>query len=298
MWRNGFLNPKHEKGYWRAIVGFVIPVLFFFSVFQIYPLSKNIWLSFTNIAGRFTLGNFYRTLSSQSFWQSTWITVEFSLISVSIEMFIGFTFALLLNQEFHGRKAVRTIFLIPWALPTAIMATGWKFLLQHSYGPIPWILYWLHLVKEPPYFLSLPKTAFISLIMADVWKTVPFCALLLLAGLQAIPKDLYEAMDVDGAGWFFKLRRLTIPLMLPAIIVTLMFRFLQAFGVFDLIWVLTNGGPGNATMALSPFIYQQTFNWLDIRNGAATAVMTALYILAIVMAVWVTRSYIGRRYTR
>ncbi len=290
------LNPKHEKGYWWAIVGFVVPVLFFFTVFQIYPLSKNVWLSLTNIAGRLTLGNFYRTLSSQSFWQSTWITVEFSLISVSIEMFIGFIFALLLNQEFRGRKAVRTIFLIPWALPTAIMATGWKFLLQHSYGPIPWILYWLHFVKEPPYFLSLPKNAFISIVMADVWKTVPFCALLLLAGLQAIPKDLYEAMDVDGASWFFKLRRLTIPLMLPAIIVTLIFRFLQAFGVFDLIWVLTNGGPGNATMALSPFIYQQTFNWLDIRNGAATAVMTALYILAIVAAMWVTRSYIGRRY--
>ncbi len=290
--------PKHEKGYWRAVFGFVSPVVVFFTIFQIYPLMKNVWLSFTTIKGGFTLNNYYQILTSQSFWQSTWITVSFSLISVSIEMFIGFIFALLLNQEFRGRKALRTVFLIPWALPTAIMATGWKFLLQHSYGPFPWLLYWLHLVKAPPYFLSTPNLAFISIIMADAWKTVPFCALLLLAGLQAIPKDLYEAMQVDGAGWFFQLRKLTVPLMIPAIVVTLMFRFLQAFGVFDLIWVLTNGGPGNATMALSPFIYQQTFNWLDVRSGAATSVMMAIYILVLVVVVWTTRSYIGRRYTQ
>ncbi len=290
--------PKHEKGYWRAIFGFVAPVIAFFTIFQIYPLMKNVWLSFTTIKGGITLINYYQILTSQSFWQSTWITVSFSLISVSIEMIIGFIFALLLNQEFHGRKALRTVFLIPWALPTAIMAVGWKFLLQHSYGPFPWLLYWFHLVKTPPYFLSTPNLAFISIIMADAWKTVPFCALLLLAGLQAIPKDLYEAMQVDGAGWFFQLRKLTIPLMIPAIVVTLMFRFLQAFGVFDLIWVLTNGGPGNATMALSPFIYQQTFNWLDVRSGAATSVMMSIYILTFVVVIWITRSYIGRRYAQ
>ncbi|WP_081895108.1 carbohydrate ABC transporter permease [Mesoaciditoga lauensis] len=292
------LIPKHEKGYWRAIIGFVSPVVIFFTIFQIYPLLKNVWLSFTSVSGGFTLNSYSQVLTSQSFWQSTWITVSFSLISVSIEMFVGFIFALLLNQEFRGRKALRTIFLIPWALPTAIMATGWKFLLQHSYGPIPWLLYWLHLTSTPPYFLSTPKLAFISIIMADAWKTVPFCALLLLAGLQAIPQDLYEAMQVDGAGWFFQLRKLTIPLMIPAIVVTLMFRFLQAFGVFDLIWVLTNGGPGNATMALSPYIYQQTFNWLDVRAGAATSVMMAIYILILVVVVWLTRSYIGRRYAQ
>jgi len=290
------VNPKHEKGYLLALIGFVSPIVVFFTIFQIYPLIKNVWFSFTNIHNNFTLNNFYAILTGSSFWQSTWITVKFSLISVSFEMVIGFIFALLLNQEFHGRKAVRTIFLIPWALPTAIMATGWKFMLQHSYGPIPWILYWLHITQSPPYFLSMPKMAFASIIMADIWKTVPFCALLLLAGLQAIPRDLYEAMEVDGAGWFFKLRKLTFPLMLPAITVTLTFRFLQAFGVFDLIWVLTNGGPGNATMALSPFIYQQTFNWLDVRAGAATAVITSIYIIGLVVVIWITRSYVGRRY--
>jgi len=290
------INPRHEKGYYVAVIGFVIPIVIFFTVFQIYPLLKNVQLSFSNIKNSPTLNNFKVILFGRSFWQSTWITVRFSLISVSLEMSIGFIFALLLNQSFRGRKAVRTIFLIPWALPTAIMAVGWKFLLQHSYGPIPWILYWLHIVKSPPYFLSMPRMAFASIIIADVWKTVPFCALLLLAGLQAIPKDLYEAMEVDGAGWFFKLRRLTLPLMLPAITVTFTFRFLQAFGVFDLIWVLTGGGPGNATMALSPFIYQQTFNWLNIRSGAATAVMTSIYIMGLVIVVWLTRRHVGRRY--
>lgn len=289
---------RYSKGYWKAILGFVAPVIIVFIFLQVYPLFKNLWFSFTNAKGSLTFNNFGYILTGQSFWQSTWITVKFSFVSVSIEMFIGFIFALLLNEKFHGRKAVRTIFLIPWALPTAIMAVGWKFLLQHSYGPIPWMLYWIHAFKAPPYFLSTPNLALVSIIMADVWKTVPFCALLLLAGLQAIPKDLYEAMKVDGAGWFFQLRKLTLPLMVPAIVVTLMFRFLQAFGVFDLIWVLTNGGPGNATMALSPFIYQQTFGWLEIRSGAATAVMTTVYILAILIVIWLTRKSIGRRYAQ
>lgn len=291
------ITEAHERGYLRSVIFFSLPVLAFFVVFQVYPPIQNIWLAFTDSNGQATLNNFYQTISA-GFWQSTRITFEFAIFSVMIEMFIGFLFALMLNQKFRGRKFVRTIFLIPWALPTAIMAVGWKFLLQNTYGPIPWILYWLHLTPSVPYFLVQPNLVMVSIIMADVWKTVPFCALLLLAGLQAIPEELYEAMDVDGANWWTKLTRLTLPLMVPAIIVTLMFRFLQAFGVFDLIWVLTQGGPGNASMALSPLMYQETFGWVEPNVGASTAVLTMFYMIGLIIIIWTTRVYIGRRYAQ
>ena len=275
---------------------FIFPTIVLISIFKLYPLIQNIIFAFTTDNGAFTTRYIVDTLNDPAFWNSSWITIKFSLIAVSLEMVIGFTFALLLNAKFHGRKIMRTVFLIPWALPTAIMAVGWKFLFQQTYGPIPWILYWLKFTKAPPYFLTNPRMSFVAIIIADVWKTVPFVALLVLAGLQAIPKELYESMDIDGASNFGKLQHLTIPLLIPTFIVTLMFRFLESFGVFDLIWVLTQGGPGNATMALSPYIYKETFMWMEIHGGAATATFTALYIFIIILLLQYIRKSLKRRY--
>ncbi len=282
--------------YIKYLFLFLSPAIILIAIFKLYPLIQNIIYALVNDDGHFTFRYFTETFHDPAFWNSSWITIKFAVITVFFEMVIGFIFALLLNAKFHGRKIMRTIFLIPWALPTAIMAVGWKFLFQQSYGPIPWILYWLHLAKSPPYFLTDPKMSFVAIVIADVWKTVPFVALLILAGLQAIPHELYESMDIDGATGWGKLIYLTIPLLIPTFIVTLMFRFLEAFGVFDLIWVLTQGGPGNATMALSPYIYKKTFMWMEIHGGAATATFTALYIIVIILLIQYIRNTLKRRY--
>jgi len=282
--------------YIKYLILFLSPAIILILIFKLYPLIQNIIYAITTDDGNLTLRYIRETFFDPAFWNSSWITIKFSLITVSLEMIIGFIFALLLHAKFHGRKIMRTIFLIPWALPTAIMAVGWKFLFQRSYGPIPWIIHWLGLAKSPPYFLTDPKMSFVAIVIADVWKTVPFVALLVLAGLQAIPNELYESMDIDGATNWGKLIHLTIPLLIPTFIVTLMFRFLEAFGVFDLIWVLTQGGPGNATMALSPYIYKKTFMWMEIHGGAATATFTAIYILIIILLIQYTRNILRRRY--
>ncbi len=282
--------------YIKYLFIFLSPAIILIAIFKLYPLIQNIIYAIVNDEGHLTLRYLNETLHDPAFWNSSWITIKFAVITVFFEMIIGFVFALLLNAKFVGRKVMRTIFLIPWALPTAIMAVGWKFLFQQSYGPIPWILYWLKLAKSPPYFLTNPKMSFVAIVIADVWKTVPFVALLILAGLQAIPHELYESMDIDGASGWGKLIYLTIPLLIPTFIVTLMFRFLEAFGVFDLIWVLTQGGPGNATMALSPYIYKKTFMWMEIHGGAATATFTALYIVIIILLIQYIRNTLKRRY--
>ncbi len=282
--------------YIKYLFLFLSPAIILILIFKVYPLVQNLIYAIVNDDGHLTFRYFNETLHDPAFWNSSWITIKFAFITVSLEMIIGFIFALLLNAKFHGRKVMRTIFLIPWALPTAIMAVGWKFLFQQSYGPIPWLLYWLKFTKSPPYFLTDPKMSFVAIVIADVWKTVPFVALLILAGLQAIPEELYESMDIDGASGWGKLIYLTIPLLIPTFIVTLMFRFLEAFGVFDLIWVLTQGGPGNATMALSPYIYKKIFMWMEIHGGAATATFTALYIIVIILLIQYIRTTLKRRY--
>jgi len=271
---------------------FVLPAAILFGVFRVFPLFKNIQLSFQVGAG-YGLRNYQRVFSDPLLWSSTVRTLVFALSSTAIEMIIGFAFALILNQKFFGRRALRTIFLIPWVIPVSVMAVGWKFLLQHSYGPIPWIINWLGITETVPYFLVTPKMAFTSLIIADVWQTTPFCALLLLAGLQNIPSQLYEAASIDGAGGLQKFWRITLPLVVPSAIVALMFRFLRAFAIFSLPWVLTQGGPGGATTTLSIGIFRKAMRYLQLREGAAMAVVMVLYVIAILLAIALTRRKLG-----
>jgi len=275
---------------------FLAPAMAIFLLLSVYPLLRTLQLSLQGARGGYTLKNFINVLTAPDLWETSRITVLFAIISTVLEMLIGFAFALVLNQRFVGRRALRTIFLIPWVIPTAIMAVGWKFILQHSYGPFPWILYWLGITKEVSYFLVMPKAAFISLIIADVWKTVPFCALLLLAGLQMIPKQLYEAADIDGAGSIQKFILVTLPLMIPTIMVTLMFRFLQAFGIFDLVWVLTGGGPGDSTLTLSVGIYREALRYINIGGGSAMAVVMAIYVVGILAVIRIMRKHLGKIY--
>jgi multiple sugar transport system permease protein len=215
------------------------------------------------------------------FWQDTWQTLRFSAASVGLEMLLGLAMALLLHQPLRGRGTLRTISLLPWALPTTVMALGWRWIFNDPYGPINQLSNRLGLGSIP--FLSNPAITWMAAVWADTWKTTPFVALLLLAGLQTIPSDLYEAAALEGAGPWQSLRRITLPLLSPYLLIALLFRLAQALGVFDLIQVLTGGGPAGSTESLALYAYLNAMRFLDF-GYSATVMLGSFAVLLMVAA--------------
>lgn len=225
------------------------------------------------------LENYNRLLGDGRFWQTLLNTSVFTVISVAFELILGLAIALLLNQPFRGRGLARTIALLPWALPTAVIALGWTWIFNDQYGVWNDILLRLGLIQTGINWLGDPGLAMAAAIAADVWKTTPFISILLLAGLQSIPADLYEAHKLDGATPWQSLRFITLPLLLPQILIALLFRFAEAFGVFDLIQVMTGGGPAGATEMVSLYIYATVMRYLDFGYGSALIVVTFLLLV-------------------
>jgi multiple sugar transport system permease protein len=211
-------------------------------------------------------------------------TVLFSFVSVSIEMALGLLFALLLNESFRGRGAVRAISLIPWALPTAVMAMSWKWIFNDQYGISNDLLARFGLIDQGIAWLGGTGTAFAALVVADVWKTTPFVTLILLAGLQSIPADLYEAISVDGAGRWRRFWWITLPLLRPAMALALVFRLIQALGVFDLVRVMTDGGPAASTRTVALYVQDNVYRYDKVAYGSALTVVFALGVFAIALA--------------
>jgi multiple sugar transport system permease protein len=196
-------------------------------------------------------------------------TLAFAAASVALELALGLAFALLLHRAFPLRGPVRAAALVPWALPTAVMAMSWRWIFNDTYGIANDLAIRLGLLDQGIAWLGRPGTAFAALVVADVWKTAPFVTILILAGLQSIPEDLYEALSLDGAGPVRRFRMITLPLLRPALALAVVFRLIQALGVFDLAWVLTGGGPADATRTVALYIYDQQFRYLDTGYGAA-----------------------------
>ncbi len=191
------------------------------------------------------LAQWQRLLQDGRFWQDAFQTLRFGLCSVGLELVLGLAVALLLNQPLRGRTLLRTVSLLPWALPTTVMALGWRWIFNDPFGPINLLLAQVGLPTVS--FLGDPAITWLSMVWADTWKTTPFVALLLLAGLQTVPADLYEAAALEGANRWQSLRRITLPLLSPYILIAVLFRLAQALGVFDLVQVLTAGGPAGST---------------------------------------------------
>lgn len=210
-------------------------------------------------------------------------TLLFSGISVALEMFLGLVAALALNAQRRGAGTTRALALLPWALPTAVMAAAWRLILNDSYGILNRLLMEVHLLDAPVAWLATPWDAFLSIILADVWKTTPFVALLLLAGLKTIPSELYEAFRLEGGGPVACFFRITLPLLRPYILLALVFRLIYALGIFELVWVMTGGGPANATQVLAVYIYDQVFRYLNLGYGSALTIFMALLLLAMVV---------------
>lgn len=270
----------------------LFPALLILGLVFIYPIARAFWLSwFTENLGTQLkpelayFGNYQRMLGDGRFWQSLFNTSVFTAISVGLELVFGLGIALVLNKSFFGRGVVRTIAIIPWALPTAIMGLAWAWIFNDQYGVVNDILSRLGLIDTGINWLGTPALAMTALIVADVWKTTPFISIILLAGLQSISQDLYEAHAMDGASPWQSFSQITLPLLMPQILIALLFRFAQSFGVFDLVQVMTGGGPAGSTETVSIYIYSTVMRYLDFGYGAALVVVT---FLLLILAVGIT----------
>jgi trehalose/maltose transport system permease protein len=271
----------------------LLPALAAVGFVAIYPLGKTIYQSFTNqefLAGieptRWVgLENYRELWHDEIFRDSVVTTVKFTLITVAFEFVLGLVIALVVNSSFKGRGAMRAVMLVPWAIPTVVAAQMWKWMFDDVFGVVNDLGVKLHLLDHSRAWISEPSTALASVCAVDIWKTTPFVALLLLAGLQVIPRDLYEAADVDGAGKLQQFWRITLPLLRPAILVTLIFRTLDALRVFDIFYVFFGNRPDTQTMA----IYDQSTIVGDGHVGYGAAISVAIFlIISLFVVIYVT----------
>lgn len=267
------------------------PALLLLLLVFAYPILRAFWQSlFTQNLGTelqpvFSgLANYGRMAGDGRFWQSLTNSLVFTVVSVVIELILGMGIALVLNTAFRGRGVVRTIAILPWALPTALIALAWTWIFNDQFGVVNDILIKLGLIQAGINWLGDPTLAMVALIVADVWKATPFISILLLAGLQSIPSDLYEAYAIDGATPWQSFRQITLPLLMPQILIAALFRIAQSFGIFDLVAVMTGGGPAGATEMVSIYVYSTVMRYLDFGYGAALVVIT---FLVLIVSVWV-----------
>ena len=280
------IQSQEQRTGWLMLTPAVLLLLLVFA----YPILRSFWLSVftqnlgTQLSPVFSgLNNYVRMVGDGRFWQSLWNTTIFTSVSVSLELIFGMAIALILNPAYKGRALVRTVALLPWALPTALLGLAWTWIFNDQFGVWNDILMRLGIIQTGVNWLGEPLTAMMAVIAADVWKTTPFISILLLAGLQSISEDLYEAHAIDGATPWQSFTQITLPLLIPQILIVLLFRFAGAFGVFDLIQVMTGGGPGGATEVVSLYIYATVMRYLDFGYGAALVVVTFLFLVTIVL---------------
>jgi multiple sugar transport system permease protein len=268
----------------KSHIFFLAPAILIMAGVIVYPLLYVIWLSIHRRllifdVSRFVgLDNFSFLLRDDRFWNAFYNTVYFTAVSVSLELILGLSISILLNRAFTGKGFVRSIILIPWAIPTVVSAKMWEWMYNSDFGILN------HLLGVNINWLGSAFWAMNSTIFMEVWKTTPFVALLLMAGLQTIDGDLYKSARVDGASGWYIFRRITIPLLTPVILIVLIFRTLDAFRVFDAIYVLTGGGPANTTETLSIYAYKVLFQTLQFGYGStiSIAIFMSVGIITIV----------------
>jgi trehalose/maltose transport system permease protein len=287
-------RTKLQRRQTRIAWVLLIPSLAVVALVALYPLGKTVFQSFTDqefLALTPTqwvgLEN-YRTLWHDTLFRDSILeTVKFTLITVTIEFALGLVIALVVNSSFKGRGLMRAVMLVPWAIPTVVAAQMWKWMLDDTFGVINDAGVRLHILSHSRAWISDPSTALASVCAVDIWKTTPFVALLLLAGLQVIPRDLYEAAEVDGASQLQQFWKITLPLLKPAILVTLIFRTLDALRVFDVFYVFFGNRTDTQTMA----IYAQSTIVGDGHVGYGAAVSVAIFlIIAVFVVIYMTLS--------
>lgn len=295
------LNLEQQRV--RAAYMFLAPMLIMLLIVAAWPLFRSISFSFTDATAN-TIFNgqsewvgfenylekrirsdgtvrWRGVLADDDWWNAVWNTVRFSVISVGLETFFGLLVALVLNANFKGRGLVRAAVLIPWAIPTIVSAKMWGWMLNDQFGIINEVMLALHLIDQPIAWTASADTAMIAVLIVDVWKTTPFMALLILAGLQMIPRDMYESAKIDGIHPLRVFWRVTLPLLRPAILVAVIFRALDALRIFDLIYVLTPQSKSTITMSVLSYRELQQFG--DYGEGSAMSTLLFVIITGFVL---------------
>jgi multiple sugar transport system permease protein len=263
----------------------VSPSLILIAIVAAYPIAYAIWLSLHEYSVRVAglsrwagLRNYSNALSDSAFWDAVRTTFIFTIASVTFETLLGLAMAMAMHSAFRGQGVLRTVVLVPWAILTVVTAITWQTIFEPTLGFVNSLLGTVGLPHDTVWLGQEPQ-ALIVMIIADVWKTAPFMALLLLAGLQVIPDDIYEAARVDGATAWQRFTKITLPLLKPALLVALIFRTLDALRIFDLPFVLTNGAHGTTTLSLISYQTFQTNRILGL--GSALAVLTFLIVMIV-----------------
>jgi trehalose/maltose transport system permease protein len=289
----------------RAARLFLLPMMIALAIVAGWPLLRSIYFSFTDAslndlygAEWIGFGNYLsvRTLESgrtiyrgllvdPAWWNAVWNTVKFSFWSVLWETVLGMIVALVLNAEFRGRGLVRAAILIPWAIPTIVSAKMWSWMLNDQFGILNDLGLRLGLLSQKVAWTASAETAMTAVLIVDIWKTTPFMALLILAGLQMIPKDIYEAAEIDGVHPVKQFFRITLPLVRPALMVAIIFRVLDALRIFDLIYVLTPNS--DATKTMSVLARENLFDFDKFAYGSAQSTLLFLIIAAFtILYIW------------
>lgn len=282
------MSKNKAKYQSRTAYMMIAPAVLIIFGMGIFPVCYSIWLSFNKVhpmsfeTDFIGLQNYSEIFANSEFWQSIGITLYFCIVSIAVQMVLGVLVAMLLNQRFVGRGIVRALILLPWAVPTIVNANLWNWILNANYGILNRVLMKLGIISDSVAWLSDGSTALHMIILADTWRMLPLVVVMLLAGLQTVSKNVLEAAVVDGAGAWKRFWAVYMPALKPMILVILVLRTIQAIRVFDIVYVLTKGGPANKTMVISFYSYFETFNYLNYGKGAAIAMVIA--VLALVLS--------------
>ena len=269
-------------------IALLMPAFLLLALIVVYPIGKLLWNSFYDMrlsggrAGTFVgWENYALVLKDSDFWNATGNTVFITLITVPGALVVGMALAMLANLPFRRKWPVRLALLLPWALPLSFAGLIFAWFFHTEYGVVNDALRLLGFSQEPVMWLLRPSLAMAAICLTIIWKSSSFMALILLAGLQMIPRSLYEAAEVDGASRWQQFWQITVPMLMPSIIVALIFRTITALQTFDIPYTMTRGGPGNATETLAMLIHKNTIDYLDVGYGSTLAVF--MFLLSMVV---------------
>lgn len=281
---NDLRRNDRRSGYLLGLpAGLVIGAITIFPIlYSLYTSFNHVQLTTQGFVEQWAgVSNYSILVESGVFWHSVWFTTYYAGVTVIVELILGTLIALAINGVQRLKNLSLVVMLIPWALITVISAQMWDYIYNGVYGVLNYLLQSVHLIGYPVTWLGTSTSAIIAMMVADIWKTTPFVVIIILGGLQMIPHEYYEAAHIDGASQIRVFWNITFPLLRGSIVLAGLFRILQAFGIFDLPFVLTGGGPGTATQSLAILGEQQLFGSLNFGVGAAIAVSTVAIILII-----------------